>query len=326
MYARHLGTIEIERPVFISGVPRGGTTLLLELLAAVPKVATHTYRVMPFVLAPLLWSAFSRSFFKLSTSQERAHGDGLEISFDSPEAFEEVIWLSSWREKYEEEHIALWTCDDRSAEFEEHLKSHMRKIIAWRADAQTQGWIYASKNNANIARIPLLRLIFPRCRILIPFRHPLNHAQSLLRQHIRFVGIHAKVPFTATYMASIGHFEFGKRLKAIAFPSCSDVAFEDPCDPNYWLQYWVRAYSYLLEQSSSNSRFIDFERFCERPEQGLEELNTTLPDLPMKEALRDHVARVHPATRYHSEGGMFDHALVRQAQAIHERLRAAAQG
>src|SRR5262249_13313849 len=86
MYAQRLRTIDIERPVFISGVPRAGTTLLLELLAAVPKIATHTYRVMPFVLAPLLWNAFSRPFLKLSTPQERAHGDGLQVSFDSPEA------------------------------------------------------------------------------------------------------------------------------------------------------------------------------------------------------------------------------------------------
>ena len=47
-------TVGGERPIFITSPPRAGTTLLLEALHRFPSVATHTYRDMPFVLAPLL--------------------------------------------------------------------------------------------------------------------------------------------------------------------------------------------------------------------------------------------------------------------------------
>ena len=50
------GPVAPERPVFITSLPRAGTTLLLEVLSALPEFASHTYRDMPFVMAPLLWS------------------------------------------------------------------------------------------------------------------------------------------------------------------------------------------------------------------------------------------------------------------------------
>src|SRR6185436_7446572 len=50
-----------QKPVFITGLPRAGTTLLLEILAK-SGFATHSYRSMPFVLCPLLWNLVSRSF------------------------------------------------------------------------------------------------------------------------------------------------------------------------------------------------------------------------------------------------------------------------
>ena len=55
---------------------------------------TLTYRDMPFILAPLLWDKISRPLRKAGEKVERAHGDGMMVSFDSPEAFEEVVWLA----------------------------------------------------------------------------------------------------------------------------------------------------------------------------------------------------------------------------------------
>ena len=37
-------------PVFITSLPRAGTTLLLELLAGAPDFVSHSYRDMPFLL------------------------------------------------------------------------------------------------------------------------------------------------------------------------------------------------------------------------------------------------------------------------------------
>ena len=51
-----------------------------------------TYRDMPFILAPGIWQKICKISHRDSELQERAHGDGVEIGFDSPEAFEEIFW------------------------------------------------------------------------------------------------------------------------------------------------------------------------------------------------------------------------------------------
>ena len=62
IFAERLRDVEIDRPVFIAALPRAGTTVLLEILAALGPFATHTYRDMPFPLTPLLWNVLSRRF------------------------------------------------------------------------------------------------------------------------------------------------------------------------------------------------------------------------------------------------------------------------
>ncbi|CAB5122786.1 hypothetical protein D3OALGA1CA_2685 [Olavius algarvensis associated proteobacterium Delta 3] len=97
-------------PIFITSLPRAGTTLMLEVLHRFPNLATHTYRDMPFVMAPILWSRLSGSFKKNAELRERAHGDGMNIGYDSPEAFEEVLWRTFWPEKVHQDthHAVGW--------------------------------------------------------------------------------------------------------------------------------------------------------------------------------------------------------------------------
>lgn len=87
-------------PIFVTSIARGGTTALLKALHDMPDVATHTYRDMPFVTAPALWHKLSGGAKRQVARKQRAHGDGLEIDLDSPEAFEEVLWKMFWPEKY----------------------------------------------------------------------------------------------------------------------------------------------------------------------------------------------------------------------------------
>jgi hypothetical protein len=81
---------ENQAPIFITSLARGGTTALLNAFSDLPFITTHTYRDMPFITAPYLWNRVSKSFRRKVKRAERAHGDGLEIDLDSPEAFDEV--------------------------------------------------------------------------------------------------------------------------------------------------------------------------------------------------------------------------------------------
>ena len=131
--AKRFRHVAVDRPVFITSLPRAGTTLLLEVLTRLPGFVSHCYRDMPFVLAPLLWAAFSRSFRKQGDLKERAHGDGMAVGYDSPEAFEEILWRFFWPKKFGKDRIALWSEDEETEEFRDFFTEHIQKLIASRS-------------------------------------------------------------------------------------------------------------------------------------------------------------------------------------------------
>ena len=83
-------SIKNENHIFITGLARAGTTILLNALYKSNIFASLSYADMPFVLAPNLWSKISFKKKDLEL-KERAHGDGIKVSTESPEAFEEVF-------------------------------------------------------------------------------------------------------------------------------------------------------------------------------------------------------------------------------------------
>ena len=83
---------------------------------------------MPFVLCPMIWQRFTKSFHIRDDARERAHGDGLTVSVDSPEAFEEIIWRHFWPDHYRNDCIEPWESLD-DPEFLTFLRNHIKKII-----------------------------------------------------------------------------------------------------------------------------------------------------------------------------------------------------
>lgn len=65
-----------EKHVFISGLARSGTTILLNSIYESDIFASLTYSDMPFVLAPNLWAKLSPNR-RNNNFKERAHGDGI---------------------------------------------------------------------------------------------------------------------------------------------------------------------------------------------------------------------------------------------------------
>lgn len=264
-FRAQLKDVPCKAPVFVTSLPRAGTTLMLEILSTVPDFATHTYRHMPFLLSPMFWDAISRPFKKTGDRMERAHGDGMEIGFDSAEAFEEVIWRAWWPEKYLDGSIDIWRRTDAMPDFAEFMQSHMRKIVALaRQNKRSSASRYLSKNNANIARIDKLTDLFPDCTIIVPVRDPVDQVLSLHRQHMRFLKAHGEDEFAEHYMRDIGHLEFGSNLRPIAFPGFSADA-DRAQSQQFWLEYWVAAYRGLLGNSNPHLLFVSYEELCANP-------------------------------------------------------------
>jgi hypothetical protein len=276
IWKRDIRNQSLAPPVFITSLPRAGTTLLLNNLAQLEEMASHTYRDMPFVLTPILWHRLSRRFRQKAVSQERAHADGMQVDFDSPEAFEEIIWQTFWKKKFTQTSIKSIDKSENNTYFQEFFVQHMKKIV-WLRGTRSQYNSYLSKNNANINRIPYLRKLFPQSSILVPFRNPVDHAQSLLRQHLRFRDMHLNNPFSRKYMAHLGHFEFGQLHKPLKFSEMEKLSYYNSETLEYWLTYWLLAFKDVLAHfKTSEIALIAFDTLRSEPERGLERIASYL--------------------------------------------------
>jgi hypothetical protein len=272
IFGKRISGIEIEKPVFVTALPRAGTTLLLELLASTSEFVSSTYRDMPFFMIPVFWSRFSAMFGQSDIPRERAHGDGMMVSADSPEAFEEIIWKTFWRSRYRSDRIIPWN-NVNYPEFETFFFNHIRKIIFLKSNVTNNRSRYISKNNLNIARLEYLNNIFPNAIILVLFRDPLQHASSLLRQHLNFLNIHREDTFACKYMKAIGHFDFGKNLRPVDFYNwLTPSLLKQTTTLSFWLRYWINTYRYLHDNPSANTQFISFESIYSAPVKTLKKL------------------------------------------------------
>ena len=50
--------VTIDRPIYVTGLARSGSTILLELLARQSEVVSHRYRDFPVVPVPWAWNWF----------------------------------------------------------------------------------------------------------------------------------------------------------------------------------------------------------------------------------------------------------------------------
>ena len=89
----YLKKIEIQnqKHIFITGLPRSGTTILLSFLYSSNNFCSLKYSNMPFIMAPNISRLFQKKNF---TRQERYHRDGIMFDLNSPEAFDEVFFSS----------------------------------------------------------------------------------------------------------------------------------------------------------------------------------------------------------------------------------------
>lgn len=237
-----------DNHIFVSGLARSGTTILLNAIYESNEFASLSYQDMPFVLAPNLWSKLSFNKKDIDLV-ERAHGDGIKVSPESPEAFEEVFWM---------------TFDESDKDTHEKFKNYVQLI-----NHKSQKKRYLSKNNQNIRRVEFISKIFPHSKILIPFRNPIQHAYSLLSQHKRFIEDSKKDKFISKYMKWIGHTEFGPNYIPI---HNKNLFYEDNLNINHWLEQWYLTYKYCFEnlKNNKNVNFICYEKLCNLKEYWLE--------------------------------------------------------
>ncbi len=320
-FKAQLKDIAIDRPVFVAGLPRAGTTLVLEMIEATGEFASYHYEDMPFLLLPMMWRSASRSGRKEVTARERAHGDGMTITTQSPEAFEEVVWRTHWPKHYLKDRITPWI-KASDPDFDVFFKAQMRKIIAIRHEERPDVGRYLSKNNGNIARLEAIHRMLPEAVLLVPYRDPIGQALSLLTQHTQFLELHRSDAFTRQYMEAIGHYDLGQNLKPIDFNGWMGAQRPEFAELEAWVRYWCSAYGFLAEQTHLPLYFISYEALCERPQEATAALEAHL-GLKAVGGLTAQAGRIKPprsaAIPVHAE---FDADLRDTAADVIRRLEA----
>jgi len=256
LFKRYVQCAINQQHVFVSGLARSGTTHLLRTLYNSGEFVSLTYRSMPMVLAPNLWNRITAlSNKRISQSVERAHGDGILVDYDSPEAFEEVFWKISDGYSYLKKDRLIPHVP--SSEIIEKFQDYVALVLASNPNPSFR---YLSKNNNNILRIRSIEKAFSRAIIIVPFRDPLQQAFSLLTQHRKFLSMHNKDKFISEYMSFIVHHEFGPAHRPFNFYARSTD--HDTLSLDYWLSLWFEVYSWLMSEAPNRSLFLSYERYC----------------------------------------------------------------
>ncbi len=262
----------IDRPVFIAGLARSGTTILLEKLATLPGVGTHRYRDFPFIMAPVFWNRYLRIAGGRQQSAERPHQDGIEITRDSPDAFEEPIWQHFFSGLHDPERNHVFDATITNAGFEKFYREHLQKILHIR-----KGDRYLSKGNYNLPRIEYISSIFPDALFLIPIRHPLTHIESLVRQQQLFLKIAEDDPNSPDYLRAVGHYEFGVQRQPINMSAdCAQRSLSAWKEGKEALGYaiqWAEIYHHVARLVAGSAdlakriQVVRFEDLCGQPEE-----------------------------------------------------------
>jgi hypothetical protein len=269
----------IERPVYVCGLARSGTTLLLEALAAAPDFTTHRYSDYPLLWTPYWWNWLrARLPLPAQTAVERAHRDRLTVTANSPEAFEEIFWMHFFPGRHDVAvNQVLDSASDNPA-FADFYTAHIRKLLVVR-----QARRYLAKGNYNLTRIGYLRQLFPDARFVIAVREPHAHVASLVKQDGLFGAWARSDPAIATHLARCGHFEFGPHKRAVNVGDPEQAAEIQACYASGrvvegYARQWASSYGWLLQALATDHdlarscRWVRYEQLCQNPARTLRQV------------------------------------------------------
>ncbi|HUY33247.1 MAG TPA: sulfotransferase [Pirellulales bacterium] len=283
--AKALRQVPVTMPIYVCGLARSGTTLLHEVVASHPSVATQQMKDYPMVFTPYWWRRATAKR-RLQPPRERAHRDGVMVTTESPDALEEMLWMAFFCRCHDPSVSNVLGGEERHPAFEPFYRDHIRKLLL--AEQATR---YAAKANYHVARLAYIVRLFPDARFLIAVRSPRRHIGSLARQHEWFCQGHRRSPRALAFMQRSGHFEFGLDRRPMQLGDASRTAqiIDDWAagrEVRGWARYWDMVYSHLGRLLDSDAQvraaslIVRYEALCESPAETLRAVlgHCSLPD------------------------------------------------
>lgn len=183
--------VPLDRPIFLIGMLRSGTSMTQDLLCSHPDVAFISNAMLQLPSAPILVDTVLRSL-NLNAEAERFIGDSVPIRVDSP-ADATLIWgyyfgFRDWRH-----FLLLDGLDHRASEAQiasSFVSSRDRLVELFRKVVWNSGQPYRrffTKQLASALGIKAMLQQFPDARFLHVIRNPEQVANSTVKLHRRNV-------------------------------------------------------------------------------------------------------------------------------------------
>jgi hypothetical protein len=283
--AEQLRAVSVRMPVYLCGLARSGSTLLHEIVASAPGVATHRVKDYPMVYTPYWWrQATARR--PPSAPRERVHRDRVLITPESPDALEEMLWMAFFPRCHDPSVSNRLEAGSSHPAFEAFYREHLGKLLL--AERATR---YVAKANYHVARLAYLVRLFPDARIILPLREPVSHIASLVRQHQWFCQGQRKHPRALSWMQRSGHFEFGRDRRPINLGDGERVraiqrAWAAGEEVRGWACYWDMVHGHLARLLNADAQVraatmvVRFEDLCAAPTETIRAVldHCALPD------------------------------------------------
>jgi Sulfotransferase family len=250
--------VAIDRPIYVSGLARSGTTILLEMLARHGDTVTHRYRDYPPVFTPYWWNrVLDFTPQQKAEPVERTHKDGIRITPDSPEALEEVLWMAFFPGLHDPRQNAALDGRTSHPAFEGFYRDHIRKLLKVRGGSR-----YLAKGNYNVTRLEYLLTLFPDARFVVPVREPGWHIASLMKQHALFCEGGRRRPESVRHLQRVGHYEFGldRRPVNAGDPAAVEqvlACWQGGAEVEGWARYWSHIYGYVADRLEASPQLRD---------------------------------------------------------------------
>ena len=318
-----LDAVEIDRPVYVSGIARAGTTILLELLNRHPELGSHRYRDFPGVFVPTWWNRGQSS--TPLTPQQRAHGDRLQVTQDSPEAMEEPLWMTFFPAAHRSDVSNVLDRSTSNPEFEQFYRDHIRKLLSVRHRRR-----YLAKGNYNLTRLAYLQKMMPSARFVVVVRHPRDHIASLIKQHRLFCAGQEKYPRALAHMQHVGHFEFGFDRRAICVGDSLAQEVMQLWDQGEEVRgsarHWASIYGWLYQQLQQDEQLreattiVRYEELCSDPQETVDTILAHCQLEPTPE-ITEFAAGISAPTYYSPEFTEREEAIiVEETASVAERF------
>jgi Sulfotransferase domain len=214
----------------------------------------------------------------LKSPVERVNRDRLQVTRDSSEGVEEMIWLRFFHRLHDPKQCNVLDDGTVNPDFETFFQDHIRKLLLVRGRSR-----YVSKNNPCVTRMRYLRRIFPDVRFLLYVRNPIDHAASVVKQDRLFTDLAHDDHRLMKMNRLTGFHEFGPNFVPVSVGN--NATTEEICrcrDEKRLVRaralQWASVFGFVVEQLKHDPELaqavcvVRYEDLCVKPEETIDRI------------------------------------------------------